>query len=113
MPGEVFGLWIFPQRAVWYNLSVDKLLHNVGDLSNPDRSAVENLMGHPLRDDQQLYIVALDAVAEPVAAERQSAWDNLQAIIADAKDNVGQSPDSADEIERVIDEACNEARYGR
>ena len=113
MHGEVFEYWISPPWTVWYNLGMDKLFHNVGDLSNPDRSAVENLMGHPLRDDQQLYIVALDAVAEPVAAERQSAWDDLQAIIADAKDNVGQSPESADNIERVIDEACNDVRYGR
>ncbi len=97
---------------MWYNLDMDKLLHNVGDLSNPDRSAVENIMGHPLRDDQQLYIVVLDSAAEPAATERMSAWDDLQAIIADAKGNVRQSAESSEEIDRLIDEACSDVRYG-
>jgi hypothetical protein len=48
---------------------MDRLLYNVGELSTPARSAVEGLMGHPLRDDQRLYIVALEAADEPPALD--------------------------------------------
>jgi len=69
-------------------------------------------MGHPLRDDQQLYIVALEAADEPLATERQTAWKELQAIIADAHDAARQSGATAEEIELMIDEACDDVRYG-
>ena len=91
---------------------MDKLLQNVGELSTPARIAVENLMGHPLRDDQQLYIVALDAAVEPAADQRQTVWNELQAIIADANDKVQQSAESSEGIDRLIDEACDDVLYG-
>ena len=90
---------------------MDKSLHNVGELSAPDRSAVEGLVGHPLRDDQQLYIVALD-VATPPSVERRAAWRELQAIIAEAHENVRQAGVTPDELEQAIDQACHDVRYG-
>lgn len=91
---------------------MDKLLQNVGDLPTPARSAVEALMGHALRDDQQLYIVALDAAEAPAAADRQAAWSELEAIIADAHGQVRQSGLSPAELEQTVDEACRQTRYG-
>lgn len=92
---------------------MDKLLHNVGKLPGPTRSAVENLVGHALQDDQNLYIVALNATKEPSITERQAAWSELEAIIAEAKDNVRQTAEPAESLDQVIDEACNDARYGK
>ena len=87
-------------------------LHNVGELSGPARSTVEGLMGHPLRDNQQLYIVAVDATVAP-AAERHAAWQELQSIIAESHENVRQFGASEAELESAIDEACHDVRYGR
>ena len=56
---------------------------------------------------------ALDAVTEPIAAQRQAAWDDLQAIIAEANDNVRQAGESPESIDQAIDEACDEVRYGK
>jgi hypothetical protein len=91
---------------------MDKLLHTVGDLPSPERSAVEAILGHALRDDQQLYIVALDAAVEPAPAERRQAWTELESIIAEAHQNVRESGVSQEELERTIDDACAEARKG-
>jgi hypothetical protein len=91
---------------------MDKLLHNVGDLPSPERFAVESIIGHALRDDQQLYIVALDAAAVPTTAVRRQAWHELEEIIAEVHDNVRTSGISPEELEQTIDEACNEVRYG-
>jgi hypothetical protein len=92
---------------------MDKLLHNVGDLPFTERSAVEAIIGHALRDDQQLYIVALDAAVEPADAVRRQAWKELDEIIAEAHDHVRHSEVTPDELDRTIDEACNEVRYGK
>ena len=92
---------------------MDKLLHSVSDLPSPERSAVEAIIGHTLRDDQQLYIVALDAAVEPAEATRQEAWSELEEIIAESHQNVRQSGVSQEELERTIDESCDEVRYGK
>jgi hypothetical protein len=91
---------------------MEKLLHIVGDLPFTERSAVEAIIGHALRDDQQLYIVALDAAVEPADAVRRQAWKELNEIIAEAHDHVRHSGVTPDELDRTIDEACNEVRYG-
>jgi hypothetical protein len=92
---------------------MDKLLHNVGDLPSTERSAVEAIIGHTLRDDQQLYIVALDAAAEPTEHIRRQAWNEIEEIIAESHQNVRQSGVSQEELERTIDETCDEVRYGK
>jgi hypothetical protein len=91
---------------------MDKLLHNVGDLPSSERFAVESIIGHALRDDQQLYIVALDAASQPAAEVRQQAWHELEKIIAEAHNDVRTSGVTPEELEQTIDEACNEVRYG-
>ena len=92
---------------------MDKLVHNVGDLPSLERSAVEAIIGHPLRDDQRLFIVALDATAEPASEVRHEAWNELEVIIAEAGQNVRDSGSSQAELDRTIDEACDEVRYGK
>jgi hypothetical protein len=96
----------------WYNVDMDKLLHSVGDLPSPERAAVEAIIGHALRDDQQLYIVALDAAIEPAAAVRRQAWSELEELMEEAHVNVRDSDVTPDELARTIDEVCDEVRYG-
>lgn len=92
---------------------MDKFLQNAGELPASARSAVEGLVGHPLRDDQPVYIVALDTSTDPPLEERRQAWAELQGIMDNVHTQVRQSGVSADELERTIDEACNEVRYGK
>jgi hypothetical protein len=91
---------------------MNRLLHNVGELPAAERSAIEAIIGHTLRDDQQLYIVALDAASQPAAEVRQQAWHELEKIIAEAHNNVRTSGVTPEEFEQTIDEACKEVRYG-
>ena len=92
---------------------MDSVFHNVGDLATPERSILETLMGHPLRNDQTLYIVAMDQASERDARARLRASQELDEILAESHENVRQNGQSTDELERVIDEACDEVRYGR
>jgi hypothetical protein len=92
---------------------MDKLFHNVSDLPSHERSAVEAILGQSLRDDQQLYIVALDAAVEPSVAVRRKAWSELEEVIAEAHQNVRDSGVLPEVLEGTIDEACDEVRYGK
>jgi len=91
---------------------MEKFLHNVNELPTSARSAVESLMGHPLHNDQQLFIVAFDSAAEPTNDERRAAGKELQQILAVMHENVRQSGRSAEEIEILIDQACDSVRCG-
>ena len=92
---------------------MEKLLHNVSDLPAAARSAVEGLVGHQLRNDQQLFIVALEAVSEPPLQQRREAWNDLQKIVNEMHANVRDAGIDTTYVERTIDEACDEVRYGR
>jgi len=91
---------------------MEGFLRNVGDLSGPARSAVEGLVGHSLRDDQRLYIVALDPTAEASPEDRRAAWRELQLGLDEMQENARRSGLPAEQIELAIDEACDDVRYG-
>ncbi len=88
------------------------MVHNVNELPAGARSAVETLVGHALRDDQQLNIVALDGAVEPKTAQRLAEWNELTTMLDVMHENARQSDRSPQEIDRLIDEACESVRYG-
>ena len=92
---------------------MDKLLHSVGDLAPTARVAVEGLVGHALDDDQQVYVVALDRALEPPPQQRREAWNDLQGIIDGMHQSVRATGIPVDQAERIIDEACDNVRYGK
>jgi|GEM_PF-2644030 hypothetical protein len=92
---------------------MEKSLHNVSDLSVDARSVVESLIGHPLPDRQAFYIVTLDANGEPSEAQRDQAWQELEVMMAQMQRSAAASGLADDEIDRLIDQTCEEVRYGR
>lgn len=92
---------------------MEKSLHNVSNLSQEARTLLESLVGHPLSESQAFYIVTLDPDLEPSAQQRDSAWDELKAMMADMQRGTGASGLSDAEIDRLIDETCEEVRYSR
>jgi hypothetical protein len=92
---------------------MEKSLHNIADLPDAARSAVESLVGHPLRKDDVLYITTLGIASEPVPTEQQAAWDELESIIAESQRNAKASGLSPEIIDALIDEESAAVRYGR
>lgn len=77
------------------------------------RALVEALVGRPLSDDQAFYIVTLDANRGPTGEQRDQAWQELEAMMAEMQRCAAESGLTDDAIDQVIDEACEEVRYGR
>ena len=99
-------------RQLWYNSNVEASLHNVADMPASARAAVEGLVGHALDDDQQVYVLALDRAWEPPVEQRRDAWDDLQGIIDDMHQSARATGIPVDQAEQIIDEACENVRYG-
>lgn len=68
---------------------METVVHNIRDLSGNERSAAEQLVGHPLRENQQLVIqvVSLDVDTTPSDAETGEGslpeWCNVYAGLTD------------------------------
>jgi hypothetical protein len=92
---------------------MEKSLHVVSNLSADARSLVEALVGHPLPDHQAFYIITLDVAGEPLKEQREEAWQQLEAMMAEMRRSAAASGLSDDDIDQIIDETCEEVRYGR
>ena len=56
---------------MWYNNVVETITRNVRDLGANDRTAVERLVGHSLRENQQL-IIQVVSVEAPTPGEGEN-----------------------------------------
>ena len=92
---------------------MEKSSHNVGDLPAATRAAVESLVGHPLRNDEVLYIATMGLETGPTAAERNAAWDELESIISEMQQHAAKSGLSPEQIDELIDSESAAVRYGR
>ena len=70
---------------------METVVHNIRDLSGNERSAAEQLVGHALRENQQLVIqvVTLDLGVPPSGARAGEAklpdWCNVYEGLSDAE----------------------------
>jgi hypothetical protein len=53
---------------------METVVHNISDLGGSQRSAAEQLVGHPLRDDQQL-VIQIVSIDIPTTATTQAEAD--------------------------------------
>lgn len=78
---------------------METVIHQVHELGNSERSAAEQLVGHPLHDNQQLVIQVVTpsqnagAHEAPSGQDQLSEWCNVYA---------GMSNDEIESLERAI-----------
>ena len=68
---------------------METVIRSVGDLDAPDRCALERVVGHQLRENQQLVIqvVSINVPAQNSSAPAQSlpAWCNVYEGLSDER----------------------------
>jgi hypothetical protein len=92
---------------------MERSIHHVADLPEAARAAVEGLVGHPLHNDEVIWIGTLGVQAEPLEHERNAAWDEMESIIAQMQNNAARSGLSLEQIDALIDTECAAVRYDR
>ncbi|HEV2988536.1 MAG TPA: hypothetical protein VG759_08845 [Candidatus Angelobacter sp.] len=90
------------------------MLHHVKDLSPEQRRAVENLLGHPVGEDESVSIKSIrpSAIIPPRLSpdERQQAIEEVRQYFA--KVDAQRKPVSEAEEEEIINEALRSTRPG-
>ena len=79
----------------------------VGDISEPDRRSLENLLGHPLATDQQVFVMVYSAGKTVDAATRRSAVENIRRTLERVDRHRATQLVGDDEAEAAIDEAMD------
>jgi hypothetical protein len=86
---------------------------SVVELAGEDRRSVENLLGQPLEDEQEVYVLAFQPGVVPDESARQQALANMRTTFAKAEQHAeGQGADDS-EIDEAVDEAMDHVRYGK
>ena len=88
------------------------MLHHVKDLSPDQKRAIENLLGHPVSEDESVSIKSIrpSAIISPQLSpdERKVALDKLRRYFA--KVDAQRRPVSEKEEEETINEALRSTR---
>lgn len=86
-------------------------IHNVRDLGEDARRALEALLGRQLAEEEQVGVTALAPRPAPTGDARRIAAESLSETLKEMSNRAGQVPD--DELESLIDEAQRDVRRRR
>jgi len=86
-------------------------VHNVKDLGQDARRALEDLLGRRLAEEEQITVTAQAAHPAPSGESRKAAAERLAETLKSLSESARAIP--ADELESLIDEATNDVRQRR
>jgi hypothetical protein len=84
---------------------METVVHNIRDLNDQKRTAAEQLVGHELRENQQLMIQVREAVANDASIKDTDAGAPPWSHIYD-----GSSDEKIDELDNAIRQRANLTR---
>jgi len=82
----------------------------VNGLSEPDRRSLENLLGHPLAADQQVFVMVLSAGKVVDEATRRAAVHSIRRTLEKVDRHRVSSGITDEEIDAAVDEAMEHVR---
>ena len=82
----------------------------VSDIPEPDRRSLENLIGHPLTSDQQVFVMVSSAGKVADDATRRAAVESIRRTLdkVDRHRAAHRIPD--EEVDTAVDEAMSHVR---
>src|SRR5439155_12471759 len=101
-------LVLAPGEYLRYTWIMETVVYRIRELSRNERSAAEQLVGHVLRDDQQLFI----QVVEPEAASAGMSSSGSSGPSPPPWENIyrGLSDERIDELDNAIRQRANLTR---
>ncbi len=92
---------------------METIIRDVQSMAGSERAAAEALLGHSLAQDQRLFIMVISPLAEPDAAQRHKAWEDLHRSITAMEAHLQDRGVTAEAWNAALDLACEEVRYGK
>ena len=85
----------------------------VNEMAGDDRRSVEHLLGQPLQEDQQVYILAFKPGVIPDDATRKRALASMQQTFAKTEQHARRKGVTDAQIDEAVEEATKRIRYGK
>ena len=85
-------------------------IRNVGDLADNERQSIEHLVGKPLANDQEGFVMVYTPGKPTDEATRASARQRLMQNLDELHADMQQRGATAEEVDDAIDEAMNTIR---
>jgi hypothetical protein len=89
------------------------VLCNVKDIQESGRRWLEQTLGQPLQEDQQVQIQVVEATSVSDEANRRQAWAELERTFAKSVAFAEQHGISEQDIDEAVDEAVEHVRHGK
>ena len=84
---------------------------NVKDIDAEQKRSLERLLGRPLADDEQIYVMAFKPGVIPDEATRRNALKRMQSTFEKVDEHVRAHGITPEEIDEAIDEAMEHIRH--
>jgi len=88
-------------------------VESVRNLQASGKHLLEDLLGRPLREDQQVFIMVLSPGSEPDEEARRLARAGLEAVFQKTAAYAAEHDIRDEEIDAAIEEAARQARHGK
>jgi hypothetical protein len=82
----------------------------VNDIPEPDRRSLENLLGHALKSDQQVFLMVFSAGQTVDAATRRAAVESIRRTLDEVDRHRAAQGSTDPEFNAAVDEAMNYVR---
>ena len=82
----------------------------VTDIAEPDRRSLENLLGHPLAADQQVFVMVFSAGRVPDQATRRAAAESIRHTLEIVDQRRAERGVTEEEVDATVDEAMAHIR---
>jgi hypothetical protein len=88
-------------------------VESVRNLQASDKRLLEDIVGQPLQDNQQVFIMVLSPGSEPDEAARRQARAGLEAVFQKTAAHASEHGIAEDEIDAALQEAAQQLRPPR
>jgi hypothetical protein len=95
---------------IGYRFSMESIIRKVDELNADERRMYESVLGHALRENQQLMIHVVELDVEPDDVTRTTAGERAIEIARRGRASAAQQGATPEEADRAIDEALREVR---
>lgn len=89
------------------------MLRRVNEIPEQEKRSLEDILGRPLQDHQQVLIMVLTPGIVPDEATRRQALARIEETFARADHHAGEHNITPDEADAAVEEALEHVRYGK
>ncbi|MGD0897756.1 MAG: hypothetical protein ABR915_07950 [Thermoguttaceae bacterium] len=90
---------------------MDSIIRDVSSIESDERRVYEAVLGHALREDQQVMLRVIELKKEPDESIRQKAREEFHELCGEGTENRQRQGISVEEADKALEEAMRAVRF--